>query len=286
MFLVYNSDVISETDFHVAATDRAFQYGDGLFETIRYENGQVWFWPDHYDRLSAGMAALHLTPPIGFSIDTLHNAVVDLLGVNGLTNQCTRIKLQVWRQPGGLYTPAVHDANVLITAQPGQPFAITDKTKIGVYDEVRVMYSAISRYKTLNSLPYVLAGIYRQAHGYDDVLLFNAGPERYVAECSASNLFWLSGDTLHTPALESGCVDGILRRQVLRAADALGIPTNVGLFTLDALRTAQTLFCCNVNGVSVISEQLSVSQIISQPVDRLPAITRRLFEAVLSSTYH
>ena len=65
MFLVYNSDVLPESDFQLSVNDRAFQYGDGLFETIRYSTGQIWFWSDHFARLSAGMAAMQLTQPRG-----------------------------------------------------------------------------------------------------------------------------------------------------------------------------------------------------------------------------
>ena len=188
MFLVYNSDILPEDDFRLSVNDRAFQYGDGLFETIRYETNRIWFWSDHFDRLTAGMSAMQFTPPDNFTAETVHAAILQLLSTNKLLNQPARIKIQVWRQSGGLYTPATNKANVLITARPGNSFSITEKAKTEIYDAFRLSPSPISAFKTLNSLPYVLAGLYKNQHLLDDVILLDT--EGHLAECLASNLFW------------------------------------------------------------------------------------------------
>ncbi|AQG80323.1 aminotransferase class IV [Spirosoma montaniterrae] len=243
MFLVYNSDVLHEDAFRLSVQDRAFQYGDGLFETIRYETNKLWFWPDHIDRLTTGMAALRIDQPTGFSAEALHQFVNQLLQKNKLVDQSARVKIQVWRQPGGFYTPTLNRANLLITTQPAGDFLITEKTKIGIYDTFRLVESPISRYKTLNSLPYILASIYKTENGFDDCLLLDQAG--YVAECVASNVFWLQNDQLYTPSLETGCVNGILRRQVLR----LWPETQEVLARSETLHAAQAIFCCNVNGI-------------------------------------
>jgi 4-amino-4-deoxychorismate lyase len=244
MNLVYNSDTYPADGWSFPPTDRAFQYGDGLFETLRYENSHVWFWPDHYDRLTAGMAALGLDVPSGFGADTLHRQLLTLIGQNGLASGPARLKIQVWRQTGGLYTPTTRTANWLLTAQSGQPFGITQKSHLGTFDQVRLSASSVSRFKTLNALPYVLAGLYKQQHGFDDVLLLDQ--RGCVAECVASSLFWQTGGHWHTPSLETGCIDGIVRRQLLRTC-----PVREGLFLPDELDQAETIFCANVNGIQV-----------------------------------
>lgn len=226
-------------------TDRAFQYGDGLFETIRYENGQVWFWPDHYDRLRQGMAALQLDVPTRFDSDTLHRQLLDLITQNGLADTPARLKLQVWRQPGGLYTPATCAVNWLLTAQPTSPFSVTAKDSLGCFSDVRLSPSSISRFKTLNALPYVLAGLYKQQHGYDDVLLLDT--HGHVAECVASSLFWQRNGRWYTPSLATGCIDGILRRQLLRTQ-----AVEEGLFLPESIETADAVFCANVNGIQTL----------------------------------
>ncbi|WP_332368238.1 aminotransferase class IV [Spirosoma telluris] len=216
MFLVYNSDILSENEFCLSANDRAFQYGDGLFETIRYENGQVWYWPDHFARLTAGMAALQINQPDGFNAETVYQRIQHLLSANTLTNQTARIKIQVWRQSGGLYTPSTNKAHVLISARAGQGFSLTEKSRTGIYDAFRLMQSPISAFKTLNALPYVMAGLYKQQYAFDDVILLDTTGN--LAECLASNLFWYGNQTLFTPSLRTGCIGGIVRQQLLRLA--------------------------------------------------------------------
>ncbi|UFH56792.1 aminotransferase class IV [Spirosoma sp. KNUC1025] len=247
MFLVYNSDILSESNFQLALNDRAFQYGDGLFETIRYENSTVWFWSDHFDRLTTGMSAMQLSLPSGFTAETIYQRIRQVLSANDLANQDARIKIQVWRKPGGLYTPATKDTNVLITAQAGHSFSVTEKTKVGLYKAFRLSPSPVSAFKTLNALPYVLAGLYKQQNNFDEVILLDT--KGYLAECLASNLFWLTGRTLFTPSLQTGCINGIIRRQLLRLAQQSDISIVEGLYPLDTLSQANALFCANVMGI-------------------------------------
>ena len=249
MFLVYNSDTLAEVDFQIRASDRAFRYGDGVFETIRYERNHLWFWSDHYARLTAGLKALHLDLPTGVNEETVHQLIVSLLAVNQLTDQPARLKIQVWRQTGGLYTPTTRNADVLITAQPGRPFAVAERANVGIYEDTRLTYSPYSSFKTLSSLPYVLAGIAKTERGLDDVILLNADPENYLAECQAANLFWFDEGVLYTPAIETGCVNGIMRQHILQKAAAVRQPVNIGFHKPHRLSFAEAVFCCNVSGI-------------------------------------
>ncbi|GAA4446899.1 aminodeoxychorismate lyase [Nibrella saemangeumensis] len=247
MYLVYNSDILPESNLLLTADNRAFRYGDGLFETIRFEQGQLWFWADHYTRLSRGMQALQLQARPDMTPDVLEGHITALLYLNGLAGQAARIKLQVWRQPGGLYTPAGNESEYLLTVLPGQPFTITARNRLGVYDAVRLTSSPVSAFKTLNALPYVLAGLYKQQQQLDDVILLDTAG--HLAECNASNLFWFRARTLFTPSLASGCIDGIVRRQLLRQAAQAGFSVNETLSRPDALTEAGLIFCCNAAGI-------------------------------------
>lgn len=249
MFLVYNSDILDEAHFRVPANDRAFQYGDGLFETIRYERGQIWFWPDHYARLTTGLNALHLHLPPIYTESTVFQQITGLLDANGLTGHTARIKIQLWRQSGGLYTPANNTANILITAHLGQPFAITERATVGIWEESRLACTPYSSIKTLSALPYVLAGIAKKERHLDDIILLSAGKENYLAECQASNLLWFTEGVLFTPAIETGCVSGIMRQHILRMAEAIDQPVDIGFHPSTCLSKAEAVFACNVNGI-------------------------------------
>ncbi|MFD1141908.1 aminotransferase class IV [Larkinella insperata] len=267
--VVLNGDILREEAVWLLPSNRAFQYGDGLFETIRYEHHEVQFWPDHYDRLTRGMAALSLQPLPLLDQDLLLSQINDLLKANQLLGQPSRVKLQVWRQPGGLYTPTSFQTHYLITARSGPAFALTEKARVGFFDAFRLSPSPVSAYKTLSALPYVLAGIAKQQQQADDMILLDTGGN--LAECIASNLFWLLGDQLFTPSLDSGCIDGILRRQLLRRAPQHGLTVREGLFKPDALGQADAVFCTNVAGIQWI-RQIGETVYNEKPVDRIKSI--------------
>lgn len=279
MYLVYNSVLSPLSDFSVDVEDRAFQYGDGLFETLRYQGGRVAFWPDHYDRLSRGMAACRLDPPADVTSDALHGQLLALLDRNELTTQTVRIKIQAWRQPGGLYTPTNCRANILITARPGQSFAVSERERMGIFDGVRLSPSVVSAYKTTSALPYVLAGLAKQDGDFDDMLLLDT--HGHAAECIASAVFWVRGETVCMPSLETGCIDGILRRQLLRLAPEMGFRTQQGLFSPEELAVVDAVFCGNVMGIQRFRDVNGLAVNKKKPLDagveqKLAALFNRL----------
>ena len=225
--------------------NRAFQYGDGLFETIVYRGGAARYLAQHYERLTAGMAVLDLAVPVGFSPEYLREAIGRLVRKNAL-GSTARVKVQVWRRPGGLYTPDSREAEFLISAAALPEPAPTRRDHVRFYAELRLHASPLSRFKTCSALPYVLAGLARRRLGADEVILLDA--HGHVAECVASNLFWLRNGTLYTPSLGTGCVGGILRGQVLAQAGRYGLVVEEGLYPPEALLGAETVFCCNVAG--------------------------------------
>ncbi|MDQ2795347.1 MAG: aminotransferase class IV, partial [Bacteroidota bacterium] len=80
----------------------------------------------------------------------------------------------------------------------------------------------------------------------------------HVAETGAAAIFWVKNEGLFTPALESGCVAGVRRAQVLRAARAAGMACREGLFGRDELLRADSVFTANVAAVRIIYQiQLS-----------------------------
>ena len=113
--------------------------------------------------------------------------------------------------------------------------------------------SPAARLKTLSYLDNVLARAQARAAGADEALLLNTRGE--LACAAVANLFWIAGGRLYTPALECGVLEGIMRRQVLAAARALGIETVETAAPRAALDDAEALFLTNsLAGVRPVAE--------------------------------
>jgi branched-chain amino acid aminotransferase len=92
----------------------------------------------------------------------------------------------------------------------------------------------------------------RQQRGLDEIILCDAAG--HVAEAGAAAIFWLKDGVLFTPSLASGCVAGVRRAQVLRAARAAGIECREGLFPKEALRAADGAFTANVAAIRMVAQ--------------------------------
>lgn len=152
-YLVYNAKLIEEEEFKLSADNRAFMYGDGLFESIVVKNKNILFAEDHFERLLSGITALDMEIPIEFNFSFFSNNILKLVNKN--PEEIIRIKFQIWRTPGGLYTPLNNTFDFLISASK---FTASPeiKERVAFYDDILLSHSIISKYKTLNALPYIM----------------------------------------------------------------------------------------------------------------------------------
>jgi len=202
--------------------NRAFRYGDSLFETIHTNGTEIQFLPEHLDRLTKGMVCLGMNIPSNFN-EKIKREITYLINKNKAFSG-TRIRLSVFRKDGGLYTPADNSISYLIesSALEHDHYILNRKgLKIGIYNEIRKSYNLISRFKTGNSLPFILAGNYRKKMHWDDCILLN--DRGNIVESISSNLFLVKDGILMTPSIESGGVSGIMREQIIETAVALNI---------------------------------------------------------------
>ncbi len=198
--------------------NRAFKFGDGLFETMRCHKTVPLFFHHHYSRLLRGMAILQLSVATLPSEAVFSEQIEKLIVRNRIFNDA-RVRLSVFRRGGGLYTPEDNSVAWLLEATPleGKGYQLNEQGfRIGTYSGFPKTWSPLSPFKTLNTAPYILAGLCKKENHWDDCLIKNDGKK--IIEAISSNLFWVGGEALYTPAVSTGCVDGIMRGQVLRYA--------------------------------------------------------------------
>jgi para-aminobenzoate synthetase component 1 len=198
--------------------DRGFALGDGLFETVLSQGGELAFWDRHMARLEVGCAALGLPPP---EQNQARRAAEDALRVSGLENARAGVRLTWTAGEGGrgldrpgVVRPALFATAAAAPEASGEVRLITSRL-------CRNESSPTSRLKTLAYLDNVLARREAQGVGADDALLLNTRGEAACA--TAANLFWIEGEVVCTPALECGVLAGVTRAVLIERLRAQGV---------------------------------------------------------------
>lgn len=204
----------------ISIFDRGFMYGDGIFETMRSYAGRIFRLDGHLDRLMKSLNIIKIKPPC--SKKYLKDAIYKSLSVNRLSG--AYIKVTVTRGEGrfGISHKDVFVPNIVIVAKDfeGYPDWMFDRglnaKVIGTQNE----RSALSKIKSLNYLPYILARFEAKDKGFDEAILTNT--KGYITEAATSNIFIIKGNSVITPSIDSGILPGVTRGIVIRIARRLG----------------------------------------------------------------
>lgn len=245
-----NGTLVTTTTNVLSADNRAFKYGDGLFETIKVTGLQVCFLEDHYFRLMASMRMLRFEIPLNFTMEFFEQEMVRTVEANAL--QSARVRFMVYRKDGGLYHPQTNQVDYLIEASE---LLIVEKQTyvVDLFKDYYVYSGLLSTLKTTNKLLNVLASIYANENEFDNCILVNE--KKNVVEAINGNVFLVVGNTIKTPALTEGCVKGIIRKKVIELVSSSKIytleETEISPFEL---QKANELFITNaINGIQAVT---------------------------------
>jgi branched-chain amino acid aminotransferase len=225
-------------------SNRAFKYGDALFETIRIIDGEPQFIEDHFIRLKKGMKILKMRSG-NISFKEIKAQIIKLVEKNHI-RKGGRVRLTVFRTGEGYYAPENEDKSYVIEATHlgNDDYTLNEKgLVIDVYSDIKRNKNILSQIKTTNKIPNVLTGIYKNEMGLDDCIVLN--DHGRIVEALSSNIFLYKNNNLYTPSLEEGCMDGVMRRQVLRIAKQLNINIFEGMLNGSMLLQADELFLTN-----------------------------------------
>ncbi len=124
----YNGELFSNTTKFLNQENRGLRYGDALFESIRFVQGHIPFWEDHYLRLMSSMRMLRMEIPMNFTMEFLQEQIVKTVEANNL-QKGARMRVLVFRDDGGLYTPLTNTISYIIQAEPLEsPFSFGKMT--------------------------------------------------------------------------------------------------------------------------------------------------------------
>jgi len=244
---IYNGEVVSAKDLvDIAFSNRAFKFGDALFETIRYSNKNILFLTDHVLRLKLSMPILKMKIPSYFSFEYFLNKISELIYSNQLQDKSARIRITVFRQGSGSYYPSTNEVNFIMEAEELENtyYLLPERgLVVDLFKDTFKPINRLSNLKTGNALIYVLASINSDFLRTDDCFILNE--KGHICEATASNVFAVKGNMIMTPPLTEGCVSGILRNQIKKITEENKLLFIEKPFTSHTLIDADEVFITN-----------------------------------------
>ncbi len=257
-YLMLNGRLHPAEEPILKAGNRAFQYGDGLFETLRVIRGTPCFLDHHLARVTKGGEVLGIIPPPEFTVSALRASIQTLLRENGVT-QSGRLRLTLFRERGGTYRPEGDRGEWLaeIRGWDGAGYEWNEMGKeLGDFPDIPIHKTPLSPFKTTNALVNVMASLRGRKKGWDDCLLWNSASR--PVETTSSNVFAVFDGELYTPPLGEGCVDGVMRHVVLGLAAEWGVVAHEAPLGARDLLGADEVFLTNaVKGIQWVERYRS-----------------------------
>ena len=249
-----NGELQAVTSPLFSVQNRGFLYGDAVFETLRYSQNHLLFWEDHYFRLMAAMRVFRMNIPMAFTPEFLEQECLRVVEAQSTSSPSWRIRLSVFRNDGGVYLPASRDVSYVIEVTPlnGETYSSKETYTVELFKDYYVQKSMLSNLKSNNKALNVIGSIFMQEQGFDNGILVNDDKE--VVEFLNGNLFVVDAGVLRTPPLSAGCLDGIMRKQLIRLAKKHAITCIEEKISSFDLQQVQEVFMTNsISGIQPVS---------------------------------
>lgn len=231
------------------ASNRSYRYGDGLFETMKVINGRIQLINLHMDRLFKSLSLLKFDIPGLFTAEIIQKKILELCRHNEC-EEMARVRLSVSRGNGGLYDED-RKLQYLVECWPLNQ-SVTQLNENGlvidIYPDAAKSTDRFSNLKSANFLVYSMAACYARENKLNDCLVLNTLQQ--IADSTIANLFLVKGETIFTPALSEGCVNGVMRKYLLESLAASNYQVEETIVSAEDLLAADEVFLSNaINGI-------------------------------------
>ena len=175
----------------------AFNYGIGVFETMKMIDGKIEYLYDHLERLESSLKVIRLD---NYSQKNIEKKMNDYLFENSIEN--------------GILKVLINDMGIFISHRenPYRPEDYSNGFKVKISD-VQILPKSVYTIKSSNYMINYLELNKAKKEGFDEVIYFNT--DKLLSEGSKSNIFLIHNYEITTPALKSGCLEGIIRKKIL-----------------------------------------------------------------------
>ena len=172
-FIILNRNLSPLSDLKLLASNRAFLYGDGVFETIKVVSGNIFNFSAHFNRLKSSLKFLEIECDV--SKNELSSLIQKLLSKNNICNG-GRVRVTFYRDSNGKYLPDNNQGSFIIQSfiNDVNYFELNKKgISLGFYNEQKKNSGSLSNLKSVNAVIYVLASLFAKKESFDDAIIFN-----------------------------------------------------------------------------------------------------------------
>jgi branched-chain amino acid aminotransferase len=215
--------------------------GWGLFTTLRIVDGEAFAFERHWRRLEKDAATIRM--PMPYAGPRVRVNLQEVIRANDVTEGCARIYL-VYNQVGFWRSEeAMPQVDLVIYTAPLPTYR--EPVRLSVREHGRHAASPLAGVKTISWLTNVWSVAEAQKEGFDETILLNERGE--VAECTAANVYSVKGDTILTPPLSSGCLEGVTRAVLFEIAGEAGVSVKEQVLRPEDLYGADEVFISSTN---------------------------------------
>lgn len=214
MIIYANGKYTSQKKLTFDISDRGLLLGDGVFDTMLYQNNELTYYNDHYKRLKT--AAKLLSFNFNLTNEQLKNIISNLIKKNNFQNKQIAIRTNITRgvSKRGLDFDKSHKVGIYIKLNLIPKSLFMKSIKLGIANIRRNSTSPISQNKTLNYLDNVIEKNRAAKNGYEDAIFLNINEK--VSCTTTSNIFYVQKNKIYTPPLKDGVLNGVMREQFLK----------------------------------------------------------------------
>ncbi|WP_440972307.1 aminodeoxychorismate lyase [Marinococcus luteus] len=242
MYVYIDGEIKKAGEARLSVFDHGFMYGLGLFETFRVYNGNPFLLNAHMERLEA--AAEELGIVFRYERETVEAEIQQLLDANGLQNAYVRYNVSAGPGGLGLQTTPYLEPVIVIYMKPLPAAGAEPMQKDALWLQLRRNSpEGRERMKSHHYMNNWLAKQEIKDRPETEGIFVNG--EGYAAEGIVSNIFWRKRDTLYTPAVETGILNGITRQFVIQLAHENDYAVEEGHFLPQDIEAAEEMFVTN-----------------------------------------
>jgi branched-chain amino acid aminotransferase len=223
--------------------NRAFNFGDGIFETILFVNKKAPLFDFHYHRLILGCNWFELEVP---NKDFLLREISKTLNDEPFQS----IRLNIWRSGEGKYIPSSSKIDFLIKMNVVENPTWSAIDTI-VYKDILKSTTYKMPFKSLSAQYYIKAGLFASKHNLQECIIVN--DKNNICEGLYSNIFIRKNNVFYSPPMSDNPTQGVMRSWIFENQAVLKIKVfDVSLTLLDLYSADEVFFTNSIHLIKSI----------------------------------